>query len=161
MARVHATDGRLEIRVHHYALRFLCLVLFITSLVGFSNEKQPDGFVIGVGFLIATILLRLATRSVTIDLDRGTDKFSIHYGGVVFGIPTKTIERPLHDLRFASTDVSSGTGLTNTTRGRSSRVVFVFATEEKIPLTRFFSGGDMGEHRAIEHAVNDFVKHNK
>jgi hypothetical protein len=159
MSRIRTIDGRLEIRIRHYAMRFLCLVLFITSLVGFNNEKQPDGRVIGIAFLIATILLLLGTRAVTIDLDRAADKFSIRYGGILFGIPKRTIERPLHDLRFASTDITSGSGLTYSNRGRSSRVVFVFANEEKIPVTRFFSSGDMGEHHAIEHAVNDFIKH--
>lgn len=161
MARIDATDQRLEIRIRHYVVRFLCLVLFITSLAGFNNEKQPDGRMIGLAFLIATVILLLGTRAVTIDLDRATDKFMIRYGGVVFGIRKKTIERPLHELRFASTDISSGTGLSYSTYGRGSRVVFVLATEEKIPLTRFFSGGDMGEHYEIERAVNDFLKHHK
>ncbi len=159
--RIRQTEGQLEIRIRHYAMRFLCLVLFIVSIVGFNNPKQPDGRMIGIGFLAATILLLLATRSVTIDLDRTADKFSIRYGGVVFGVPKKRVERPLHDFRFATTQSRSSSGLTHTARGRSSRVVFEFANDEKIPLTRFFSGGEMGDHHAIEHAVNDFVKHRK
>ena len=73
MARIRTIDGRLEIRIRHYAMRFLCLVLFIVSIVGFNNEKQPDGRMIGIGFLVATVLLLLATRSVTIELDRPSD----------------------------------------------------------------------------------------
>lgn len=161
MARIRATDTRLQIRIRHHAMRFLSLVLFITSLAGFNNEKQPDGRVIGAGFLCATILVLLATRAVTLDLDRAADRFSIRYGGILFGVPKKTIERPLHDLKFASTDMRSGTGLTNTTHGRSSRVVFVFASEERVPVTRFWSGGDMAEHHAIERAVNHFLEHRK
>lgn len=161
MARIRTIDGHLEIRIRHHAMRFLCLVLFITSLVGFNNEKQPDGRVIGAAFLIATLLLLLGTRAVTIDLDRAADKFSIRYGGILFGVPKKTIERPLHDLKFASTDVTSGTGLTNTTHGRSSRVVFAFASQERVPVTRFWSSGDMAEHHAIERAVNDFLQHRR
>jgi hypothetical protein len=161
MARIRTIDGRLEIRIRHYAMRFLCLVLFIVSIVGFNNEKQPDGRMIGIGFLVATVLLLLATRSVTIELDRASDKFAIRYGGIVFGVPKKVIERPLHDLRFATTQTSLGSGLTRTSRGPSSRVVFVLASEEKIPLTRFFSGGDMGLHHQIEHSVNDFLKQHK
>ena len=159
--RIESTDGRLEIRIRHYAMRFLCLVLFIVSIVGFNNEKQPDGRMIGIGFFAVTVILLLVTRSVTINLDRAADKFSILYGGVLFGVPKKRVERPLHDLRFASTQTSSGSGLTGTGRGPSSRVVFAFASEEKIPLTRFFSGTDMGEHHQIEQSVNDFLKHHK
>lgn len=161
MARIRTIDGRLEIRIRHYAMRFLCLVLFIVSIVGFNNEKQPDGRMIGIGFLVATVLLLLATRSVTIELDRPSDKFAIRYGGIVFGVPKKVVERPLHDLRFATTQTSLGSGLTRTSRGPSSRVVFVCEGEEKIPLTRFFSSGDMGDHHQIEHSVNDFLKHHK
>lgn len=159
--RIATTDGRLEIRVRHYAMRFLCLVLFIVSMVGFNNEKQPDGRMIGIGFLVATVLLLLATRSVTIDLDRALDRFSIRFGGILFGIPKKVIERPLHELRFATTQTSFGSGLTHTSRGPGSRVVFVCESDDKIPLTRFFSSGDMGDHHQIEQSVNDFLKHHK
>jgi hypothetical protein len=159
--RIATTDGHLEIRIRHYAMRFLCLVLFIVSIVGFNNEKQPDGRMIGIGFLVATVVLLLATRSVTIELDRASDRFSLRYGGIVFGVPKKRIERPLHDLRFATTERNSGSGLTRTSRGPSSRLVFVCEGDEKIPVTRFFSSGDMGDHHEIEHSVNDFLKHHK
>jgi hypothetical protein len=43
MARIRTIEGRLEIRIRHHAMRFLCLVLFIVSIVGFNNPKQPDG----------------------------------------------------------------------------------------------------------------------
>ena len=158
--RIETTDARLHIRIRHYALRFLCLVFFIVSMVGFTNEKQPDGTMIGIGFFGATVILLLVTRSVSIELDRAADRFSILYGGVLFGVPKKRIERPLRDLRFATTQRSSGSGLTRTGRGPSSRVVFDFLTE-KIPLTRFFSGTDMAAHHQIEQSVNDFLKHRK
>ena len=161
MASIRTIDNRLEIRIRHYAMRFLCLVLFIVSIVGFNNEKQPDGTMIGIGFFVATAILLLATRSVTIELDRASDRFSIRYGGILFGFPKKVIERPLHDLRFASTQTTSGSGLTRTSRGPSSRLVFVCEGDEKIPLTRFFSSGDMGDHHRIEQSVNDFLKHHK
>lgn len=158
---IRQTENHLEIGVRHYFLRFLCLVLFITSVAGFNNPKQPDGTAIGVGFLAAAIILLLMTRSVTIELDRPSDRFSVRYGGIVFGIRRKIIERPLHELRSAITQTSTPSGLTYTSRGRASRLVFVLTTEEKIPLTRFFSGGDMGEHHQIEHAINDFLKHHQ
>ncbi len=161
MARIRTIEGRLEIRIRHHAMRFLCLVLFIVSIVGFNNPKQPDGRILGIAFLAATSVLLLMTRSVTIELDRGADRFSIRYGGILFGIPKKLVGRPLHDLRFATTATISPSGLTYTTPGRGSRVVFVLASEEKIPVTRFFSGGEMGEHHRIEQSVNDFLKHRK
>jgi hypothetical protein len=120
----------------------------VTTFEVVEDERLPFTL-FSTGLVLFGLLPLCFVRTVTCRLDISNDRFILKGGGV-WGL--KKVDRRLSDLVDASVGAASEGGY------RMCRVVFRFASGERIPLT-YYRYRDSKQPRKIVKEIKEFIAH--